>query len=227
MILITAATRWEARPIAAALGLAPHGPRFQGSRSGRTVLLIETGVGRERVERALAQIPSLPANALVISAGLAGALQPGLRTGELVGDVRGADIELVQAARAAAENKISFGPILHGDKVLSPREKAALGQTHRAIAVDMESAIVREWAAKRGGAFLALRAILDELGGWVPADDLEEGALGSVRYAARNWRALPTLVGLYFRQRRAMKALGPFLAGFLERIDARTTEAVS
>lgn len=228
MIIITAATRWEIRPIAAALGLSAKGRTYRGFINKKEVLLIETGVGRERVQLALANLGTLPSDdLLVISAGLAGALQPDLRNGDLIGDVRNAPIEFVQAARQAAAAKISFGQILHGHKVLAPDEKLALSQTHRAIAVDMESTAVREWTAERGGIFLALRSILDELGGWVPADDLDEGTLASVRYAARNWRAVPTLVGLYFRQKKAMKALAPFLAQFLRTLDARKTETVS
>lgn len=220
-VLLAVATPWEARPLARALGLCAAGPRaWQGAAGGRDVVLLETGMGRARVEAALAGVGDAPVPfALVVSAGLCGALQEGLEAGHLVFDGHGAPLELVQAALPAAERaraRLSFGALAEARSVLSPAEKRALAAVQRAAAVDMESAAVRDWAAARGKDFLAVRAVFDALGESAPAEAPEDASLGaSLRFAARHWRSLPRLAAAGWRSSRAMDALGRFLAEYL------------
>jgi len=155
----------------------------------------------------------------VISSGLAGALQPGVRTGDLVADVREAPLELVQSMRETAEKRklpIHMGVFLSANRVLHPAEKRELGTKQRALAVDMESGALRDWTRARGGTFLAIRAVLDEIDDDLPEDAPSNGALGTLAYAARHWRMLPKLAALGLRQGRAMRRLAIFLQAWLE-----------
>ncbi len=81
MILVTAATPWEAKPLARRWRLSPAagsaGLEHAGKVAGHEVRLIQTGMGRERTRTALDAVEARgwPAPSLVVSAGFAGALQ--------------------------------------------------------------------------------------------------------------------------------------------------------
>ena len=207
MIIITAATRWEAGPL----------------ERLRRVTLVRTGIGAASAKAAMERLdlPERGEQLLVISSGLAGALQPELRSGDLVADVREAPLELVQAARATAERlklPLHMGVFAAVDRVASAADKRALG-AKRMVAVDMESGALREWTKARGGTFLAIRAVLDELDEDVPADIPGEGAVETLKFAARHWRRIPKLAALGLRQGRAMKRLAVFLEEWLDACD--------
>lgn len=221
--LLCAATPWEARPLAAALGLAPDGPgRWSGSAGRRRVALLQTGMGAPAVKTALERAygsanGSTPA--LLVSTGLCGALQPGLRTGDVVIDLHGAPLELARPALPAAERsgvRLHVGTFAHSDAVLSPSQKRALGEKTRAAAVDMESAAVRGWAESRGAAFLTARAVLDPVDRAAPSAAPDgEGFAELLRFLWAHAAELPNLVATGWGARRAMDALGRFLPEYL------------
>lgn len=226
MIIVTAATRWEATPLEKTLKHFPD------------IRLLKTGMGpvnaRQAVERlvlngsALRDEPySLPAvpgaysrpALTVISSGLAGALQPDVRCGDLVADFREAPLELLQSARSTAERlkmPLHLGAFISAERVLKSAEKREHGIKNRALAVDMESGALREWTKAHGGTFMAVRSILDELDDDLPDDVPGEGAVEALRFAARHWKKIPKLAALGLRQRRAMKRLTTFLEAWLK-----------
>ncbi|MEK7858991.1 MAG: hypothetical protein AAB320_07595 [Elusimicrobiota bacterium] len=204
-VLLCAATRWEAAPLAARL-------------RGRATVL-QTGMGAARTAEALSRLEG--GFSFVLSTGFAGALQPGMETGDLVLDMQGLDLELVQAARAAAETlklRFHFGKVVDAETPLSaPEDKARLGRERRASAVDMESAQIRAWAESRGTPFLVARVVLDRVDQRLPSRVPEgEDAWSLLRYAAQNVAELPLLLATGLRQRRAMPNLSAFLDRFLE-----------
>jgi nucleoside phosphorylase len=202
MIIVTAATKWEAVPLEKTLKRFPD------------IRLLRTGMGPVNAKQAIEQLKLNSSVMTVISSGLAGALQPGVRRGDIVADFREAPLELVQSARAAAEQlkmPLHLGAFLSADHVLSPDEKRDLGVKNRALAVDMESVALREWTKAAGGTFMAVRAVLDELDDDLPEDAPGEGAAEVLRFAAKHWKKIPTLAALDLRQRRAMKRLTAFL----------------
>jgi nucleoside phosphorylase len=146
-----------------------------------------------------------------------------MRTGDIVFDVQGAEAEWPPLARERAQAlglAIHFGRIAHSERVLSrPDEKAALGRERRAAAVDMESALVRAWAADRTLPAFSVRAVLDGLDETLPAELPEgEGAAAMARYALRHLASLPLLLSTGAKSRRAMSALSIFLADLLPRL---------
>ncbi len=217
-ILLTAATRWEADPVAKALGLSSaDGIRHEGqASSGTPLLLIKTGIGRDNAARALADIHEAR---VVVSTGFCGALQPGMRSGDLVADLRGIETPWVEAAREAASAqgvKLHFGKIADSAVVCGPAEKALIAAKERAAAVDMETAAVRRWADAAKVPVLAIRAVLDEAGDRLPAPPAGEEIDKLARYVLSNILSLPLLAATGLRQRRAAAALAGFLSRFLE-----------
>lgn len=90
----------------------------------------------------------------IVLAGFAGALDPSLRVGELV-VAEGAN--LLQSSPLCR-----FGSIhTSGHIVATPEEKGELFARTGAVAVDMESEVVREYARSLGVRFATIRAISD------------------------------------------------------------------
>ena len=204
-VLICAATRWEHAPLE--------------RRLAARATLLKTGMGARNAGRALAGLEGPSRFQLVISSGFAGALQPGMRTGDIVADLQGAPIEILEAARQAAlerKTAVHYGKICHSDAVLGPQEKAALGRERRAGAADMESRAIGQWAEGRGISFLAIRVVLDEVGDRLPPlPPSGEGIRDLAGYVFGNPAAWPLMVVTGFKQRKAVKSLADFLETFL------------
>ncbi|MBI4051683.1 MAG: hypothetical protein HY400_04180 [Elusimicrobia bacterium] len=158
---------------------------------------------------------------MVICAGFAGALQPHLKFGDMVVDLRGAESEWIEKAKAAAQKmgvSLSFGNIHSSDHVLStPEKKKEVGEKWRACAVDMESEILKAWAQKKGANFIAVKVILDELHDSIPAEiPIGENPAALFQYALGHSANLPSLIRLYWRQRRGAQKLARFVENLLK-----------
>lgn len=221
-VLITAATKWEANPLAKALGLEPVSEaRWEGTVGGRKVVLLKTGIGAKNAADALGKDFSPNDFGLAISAGLCGAMQKEAKTGDLVADAREVDLDLVKPLRETALKlaiPFHFGKILHTNIVLKPAAKKALGDEQRALACDMETASLRRWADGKT-APIAVRVVLDEIHEEIPSDAPEGEDFASLtRFALKNATSLPSLIGTGLRTNRAMKTLSTFLKAYLETI---------
>jgi nucleoside phosphorylase len=221
-VLITAATKWEAEPLAKGLGLAPKGDaRFEGTVGGRRVVLIKTGMGALKTADRLEKDFVAGDFGLAFSAGLCGAMQEGIRTGDLVADAQGIELDYVVPLRetAAALNiPFHFGKIFHTNIVLTPEKKRALGAEHRMLACDMETAAVRRWANAKIPV-IGARVVLDEIDEKIPDDAPQsENTVDLARYALTHAAQLPRLISTGMRSGRAMKNLTRFLKAYLETI---------
>ena len=193
-VLLCAATRWEAAPLAARL------------RDRATVL--QTGMGAARTAEALSRLKG--GFSFVLSTGFAGALQPGMETGDLVLDMQGLDLELVQAARAAPKRLLRF----HFGKVVDERPLSA-PRTRRAWAAN--GAAPSTWSRRRSAPGRKPRHAFPRRSRRArprrpaPASRVPEGedAWSLLRYAAQNAAELPLLLATGLRQRRAMPNLSP------------------
>lgn len=135
------------------------------------IVVVETGVGAGRTMKALDWLLAGPIVAgqpfvprALVSAGFGGALDAGLKVGDVV------------QAREAVDERGSFWPLPWGPPLEVPsvrlltmtrmvagaEEKAALATKHAAAVVDMESAHVARIAAERHLPLLCLRAISDD-----------------------------------------------------------------
>ena len=243
MILLTTATPWETRPLAAGLGLAQDpgsSGLYAGVMAGRRLLLAEVGVGPRRAAEALKRLDGRTA-ALVLSAGFAGALAPGLSPGDLVADLRGAPAGWGEAAQKIAARigaALSLGQVVSVDHVCTPAEKMRLGAValsgavapsgkgeerasgdDRPLAVDMESETVRAWAASRGAGFLSVRVVLDAADERMPAAAPKGAGAGALaRYVLGNLRDVPVIARLALRQGPAMRRLCGFLKPWISEV---------
>lgn len=117
----------------------------------------------------------------VISAGLCGALDPALKSGDLVigervvsasGDVILSDRKLLAAAPQAAQQVAIFG----SDEIIDSAEmKARLFGRYASQTVDMESHGAARAASRAGAPFIAIRAVADSASRALP-----RAALGAV-----------------------------------------------
>jgi len=129
------------------------------------VVLVCGGVGAEAARRAAEAVIAIYAPGVVYSVGFAGALDPGLRVGDVVqpqsvvnaGD--GSSVRLDSGKGVL----VSFG------SVASPAQKAKLRESFTAQAVDMEAAAVARAAEARGVEFAVLKVISDEFDFSFPA----------------------------------------------------------
>lgn len=130
--------------------------------------IVCAGLGRERAERSAQELVAQGATAL-LSAGVAGGLDPALGPGTLIL----ADSVVAAGGNAVATDtgwRVRLGtkfPVVTGAIAESPAplgsaaEKAALRARTNAVAVDMESYGVARAAIHAGVPFLAVRAIAD------------------------------------------------------------------
>jgi adenosylhomocysteine nucleosidase len=158
---------------------APCRARFCGP-AWLSVLVLETGLGPERTARAAEWLLGRPKLGnvvyrpkVVVSAGFCGALQDGLRVGDVV-----LATEVVDAAGRtwpttwpAELPQGPWDPPLHRGRVVSvpelaatPEVKRSLGLQHQALAADMEAATLAEACGKLGVPFGCVRAVSDEAG---------------------------------------------------------------
>ena len=111
------------------------------------------GVAYHLVGLSATRVPQLPAGTLVIVAGLAGALDPKLRVGDLVLDT--------EVANLPPELPWHRGAIHTADQLVATvADKTALFRETQALAVDMEQAGVRR-ALPQSNRVIGLRAISD------------------------------------------------------------------
>jgi adenosylhomocysteine nucleosidase len=157
---------------------APCRARFCGP-PWLTVLVVETGIGAACAERAAEWLLGEPLlenlryrPKIVLSAGFAGALQPGYAVGDVilateVSDLSGNrwpvswPIELPPGdwQPPLRRGRVVTVPELVGE----PARKQALGSAHDAIAADMESAVLARLCSRRGVPFGCLRVISDDV----------------------------------------------------------------
>ncbi|HML10416.1 MAG TPA: hypothetical protein VK432_06105 [Stellaceae bacterium] len=160
----------------------------------------------------------------LVSFGIAGALKPGLRAGniilstEIIDDDRrwlSSDRLRPRISELAKQIGAIEGPVLGARAVLATKaDKRRAWRESGAIAVDLESVVVARAAAALGIPFVVLRAIADpavrELppAALVPLKDDGTPALGQVLASVvTRPRQLPTLLAVAREARQALHAL--------------------
>ncbi|MCA9484962.1 MAG: hypothetical protein KC553_14620 [Nitrospina sp.] len=154
---------------------------FEGEWQGYGIVLVRTGVGAGRALEALRKTREHYPLVLALSVGYAGATDPELNLGDIVlaervlrvggGDAAEAlrvlplDPALVSQAMVLScppETALHRGALLTVDRVVSlPEDKQALAKQYRALAVDMETFDLLEYARREALPFLSVRAISD------------------------------------------------------------------
>jgi adenosylhomocysteine nucleosidase len=202
-------------------------------RAGFSVVL---GAGDPARTESLVETAAPRADCL-ISFGVAGALSPRLRSGDVVvsGEVVGASQHwqgdgpfrrrLIDVARSIGATE---GPVYGADEIhATRRQKAAAWRETGALVVDLESAIVARIAAAVGIPFLVLRAVADPAHRELPPAALIPLAANGMPNLTRvlaeiiaHPAQIGSLIGLAWETRRGLDALaapacalGDLLAG--------------
>ena len=133
---------------------------WKGQTAQGECLVLETGIGKERVLQALEAAVGDAQPRQLIFAGFAGGLDPTLKIGEVV--------VAHEAMNEQGHRWRSPLPLPHSQRLLSvdrivgtPEEKHSLHASHGAAAVDMESAAFAEWCDARRLPWTCVRAISD------------------------------------------------------------------
>lgn len=173
MIVVTFALPDESRDFVARLSrrsepISWRLPMALGELDGRSVLVVHTGVGdsaftRQTLDVALGLHRVEDPLRVLVAAGFAGALRPGLAVGELVsGENVSAPALLAVAREVLAGERWHVGGLgTAAATVETAAAKAALHAETGALAVDMETAWIAEACARAGVPMLSLRVISD------------------------------------------------------------------
>ncbi len=174
-------------------------------------------IGSRGLAAALARGPSA-----ILSFGVCGALDPGLRVGDLVvadgvaiGDTRLAADAIWTAKLRSALPLAQRGDIAGGDVIVdSPEAKSALRRASGAVAVDMESHAVARAASNIGIPFAVVRAVSDTADRALPRaaqagfrTDGEPDVGAVIRALARRPRELPALIRVALEADTAFRTL--------------------
>jgi hypothetical protein len=194
-------------------------------RPGRDVFVVVGGGDAARLDAELDDMVEMFPG-IIVSSGLAGALDPTLLPGDVVIDGHRGLVARLQAILPHAR----IGAVVGSDTIVATAaEKQALTDRTGAIAVDMETHIARRVAARRNLPFVAVRVISDDAGSTLPPAALvgmkPDGsmALRAVLWSlARQPRQLPSLIRTGDQAGRAFKSLertfAAIAAGHFDRI---------
>lgn len=149
------------------------------------LLLVLSGMGNKNVSRAIDLLVAENIK-LLLSFGTAGALQPGLSSGDIIIPAHivnndGTYLDISSEIRKHVIEQLGncpapvhIGDIVSTDEVVATAgDKQALQETTGAIAVDMESALICSAALEQEIPVLVIRVIVDEADASIPAKVLE------------------------------------------------------
>ena len=162
-----------------------HRLRFFESESA---VVVCGGIGREAATEATREVIARYQPQLVVSAGFAGALLPGIRVAAILNPAK----VIAASTGTAFETEVpGSGILVTAAAVAGPDEKRRLAERFSAQAVDMEAAAVARAAQAAGVRFRALKAISDELDFPVPPTQAFIDARG--RFKTLNFAAYVAL----------------------------------
>lgn len=241
MIALIAALQLEIQPLLRRLDGIEEA-RAEGFRvalgryAGAQLLLCQSGPGRRAAEAARLVLERYHPTA-VISIGVAGALSPELRAGDIVlcrrvcsaagpnVDALSCDSSLLAAAQSAGEEtgmRVRVGSALTLRQVAAtPAAKAELAESTRLDIVEMEGHWVAQAARAADVPFLAVRAVLDEAADALPeipgivSGDGRTHRLRVLPYLVRRPLALSALIRLAAKERHAVQNLSRFMEAFI------------
>ena len=192
MIAVFGALKEEVAPLRKRMRVeeTANGPTclvYRGKYSGRELVLVQTGMGKERAETATRFILDRYPITSLVSLGFAGALDDKLNAGDVilysvvhcaegaadaVADLKASPVQsyvsgndvLERAKRALKDGAVSFicePGVSVRQVVLSPEDRGLLAEAHHAHVVDMESYWIAKIATEMGIPFVIIRSVSD------------------------------------------------------------------
>jgi adenosylhomocysteine nucleosidase len=214
-VLVVTAVDLEARGLARHLGLARVTGRDWPHYRAGALDLVCAGPRAAYLEARCAGVESA---SLVISAGVCGALSPDLAEGDLIVP-EGVVAATRRIATVALPELRRAGTLVTVEEIVAtPEQKARLWVETGALACDMESAPILEWAAKRGLRAAVVRGVSDRASRGVPADlaavvepDGRVRTTRAVRVVLSRPRAIPEAMMLMSGTSAALKVVAAAL----------------
>jgi adenosylhomocysteine nucleosidase len=181
-IAIFGAVKEEIAGIKQAMNISDHvrlgkTSAWPGKWGKQDIILVRSGVGRQRAKDATLQIIDRFKPRVLISTGYAGAVQPGLNVGDLV--IANTIIEEIKGQKQSPDSdwldraigipspngvKTIVGGLLTVDTVIHTAAiKHELGKKYGVQAVEMETSAIAKVAREKGLPLLSLRVISDRL----------------------------------------------------------------
>ena len=185
--------------LAAFLGRCQHVKKYTGGSftfrgglyDGIRIAVVESGPGQTRAARATQALLDAHAPKWIISTGFAGALQPELKTGDLVVANRivttsGDELTIDVGMDSDTARGLHVGRLLTVDHMVRTiTEKKQLAEQTSSLAVEMESFAVATVCQRAKTRCMAIRAISDDLSADLPPEVLSlVGETGAVRFGA-------------------------------------------
>ena len=224
-IVIVAALEREVRPLVKRWRVSERdagGRRFRFFES-ENVIVVCGGIGAEAARRAAEAAIDFYAPNVIYSAGFAGALDSGLKVGDVVRPAR-----VVNTSDGSSAIGEGSGVLVSFGAVASPEQKSKLRESYGAQAVDMEAAAVARAAELHAIKFGALKVISDECDFKFPAMERFVDASGQFlewRFAAfvavRPW-LWPQVARMANNSSRAARALCNALRAVIVEDERRT-----
>lgn len=170
---------WRGHPVEREHGV--H--KFRFYEDGQDTVLVCGGIGAAPARRAAEAVIALYSPTVIYSVGFAGALEPGVKVGDVFQPAQ--VIDATDGSRVNSNE--GKGTLVSFASVATPEQKARLRNAFSAQLVDMEAAAVARAAEARGIEFLAVKSISDEFDFTFP--DMErfvdsEGRFLQGRFAA-------------------------------------------
>jgi len=219
----------------------PYGPKslrmFRSTVSGKEIILLETGMGREPVQTALRNMLRVCRPHLLVSSGFAGSLTETCSVGDILLGERFLYMESLHGTMADECFQVgtseTFAPFCdcHGVRraqmltLPRPEAKTVLSRLfcERPTAIDMESYFVARFGMERGIPVLCLRGVSDGLHDEIDFDPRDISDSHGRIHAARVMHAVcrkPALVRSFYRlwrrSGRVGEELGKVLYAFLD-----------
>ncbi len=209
----------------------------RGEYLGKELIVSHTGVGVDKMHRAVKFCADEYKPEMFLNAGFCGALSPNLSLGEAVvattivyekrsEEAVSPDVPLSDRLFSLCESnglKVVRGGVLTVDKVVStPHEKAFLGTKFGVVAVDMESYGFA--VAVMGAPFAVVRVVLDPMDMHLPdfGDLVDDGGSSSVPHviasAIRHPKKAWHLPQMAYCASKAGETLGRFLNEFIKTV---------
>lgn len=144
---------------------------IRGEINGLPVAVVHTGVGGEMAQESVAAFLKRDHADYLISAGLAGALDPQLKPGDLIIAENYSNRELLESSHLRLdEASIYLAPIITAPRIVeSKADREKLAEESGAAAVDMETEFIAKACAARNVPLMSLRAISDTVAEPFPA----------------------------------------------------------
>ncbi len=217
---------------------------FLGTWLGREVLVVQSGVGKNRARNVLDLVIDAYSPTLIISCGFAGGLSLNLKLGDVLVADKVIDIAFKANGRDYAvhttENlnskeivmakdmpdgfsfAVHTGALVTSDQaVCVPDKKKELGDQCSALGVDMETSALLEGASQKSIPLVSVRVISDtvdqELANFSPCFD-ENGNVSKVKagwYILTNPSLIPMAMSLKSQMPLAVKNMTEFLEKFI------------